>query len=106
MRAYQRLYYKKNRVKKLKQARARWVKNKTRKLAQARAQYARRMGVRPTRCECCSRVVTKRRLHRDHNHVTGRFRGWLCSQCNVGIGMLGDDKRGVMRAARYLGRKP
>ena len=41
-------------------------------------------------------------LHLDHNHKTGRFRGWLCTRCNVGIGMLGDNIIGLRRAIRYL----
>ena len=34
----------------------------------------------------------------DHDHETGRIRGVLCFQCNVGIGRLGDTLEGVMRA--------
>jgi hypothetical protein len=44
-------------------------------------------------------------MHLDHDHVTGKFRGWLCGACNRGIGMLGDNLAGVMRAAAYLQRK-
>lgn len=44
----------------------------------------------------------KRRLHLDHCHTTGRFRGWLCSPCNTGIGLLGDSIEGVTRALEYL----
>lgn len=102
--AYQRAYYKRNRSKKLRQARARWAKNRAEKLAKARAQYARRMSGRPTACQCCGRKATTRRLSKDHNHATGAFRGWLCGQCNVGIGMLGDTRVGVKRAVRYLER--
>jgi hypothetical protein len=40
----------------------------------------------------------------DHCHVTGKFRGWLCRECNVGIGKLGDDIAGVRRAIAYLER--
>jgi len=57
----------------------------------------------PTRCECC-KGVTKRRLHVDHNHRTKRFRGWLCSNCNTGIGLLGDTINGVDQAVRFLRR--
>jgi hypothetical protein len=40
----------------------------------------------------------------DHCHVTGKFRGWLCRECNVGLGKLGDDIAGVRRAIAYLER--
>lgn len=39
----------------------------------------------PERCECCGLPPsTKRGLHLDHCHLTGRFRGWICHQCNTG----------------------
>jgi len=50
-------------------------------------------------CECCGR---DRRLFVDHCHTTGRFRGHICQQCNVGLGNLGDDEAGLLRAIRYL----
>jgi len=53
-----------------------------------------------TPCESCGRG--DRSLVWDHNHESGAFRGWLCSTCNSGIGMLGDDIFGILAAARYL----
>jgi len=41
----------------------------------------------------------------DHCHTTQEFRGWLCSDCNVAIGKLGDDTQGVLKALDYLERK-
>lgn len=40
----------------------------------------------------------------DHNHKTGLFRGGLCGNCNVGIGMLGDNIEGLEKALAYLKR--
>ena len=57
---------------------------------------------KPNKCECCGRLQGRKSFHRDHDHGTGRFRGWLCSQCNTGIGMLGDSVLGVLAAAEYL----
>ena len=55
------------------------------------------------RPEICERPgCGYRALHLDHNHKTGRFRGWLCTRCNVGIGMLGDNITGLRQAIRYL----
>ena len=59
----------------------------------------------PDDCECCSRKLDKAfRTHLDHDHVTGKFRGWLCNQCNLGIGHLGDSIEGLERALAYLRR--
>ncbi len=42
------------------------------------------------------------RLHMDHDHETGEFRGWLCSDCNKGIGSFKDDVNLLAGAAEYL----
>lgn len=40
-------------------------------------------------CALCSeRNEFTNGLHADHCHETGRFRGWLCAQCNVGLGYM------------------
>lgn len=57
----------------------------------------------PKRCECCQgRPTGKGQLHADHDHATKKFRGWICSKCNLGIGSLGDTIAGLRRAIRYL----
>lgn len=56
----------------------------------------------PSACECCGRPPGLRRLHADHDHNTGAFRGWLCARCNPAIGALGDNIEGVGKALRYL----
>ena len=38
----------------------------------------------------------------DHNHITHKFRGWLCHDCNRAIGALGDSPDKCIRAAEYL----
>lgn len=96
--------------------RARYRRNKN-KIAQQRrdrigAIRAQRGLPEPTRpepvlCECCGRHFSstdKRgyRLSLDHDHTTGKFRGWLCGDCNRGIGLLGDNLEGVRRALAYL----
>lgn len=38
----------------------------------------------------------------DHSHVTNKFRGWLCHDCNKGLGFLGDSSEKCDRASKYL----
>lgn len=42
------------------------------------------------------------KMHIDHDHATGRFRGVVCDSCNLGIGKFYDDPRLLVAAAKYL----
>lgn len=57
---------------------------------------------KPEFCECCGKIPRKWCL--DHDHKTDKFRGWLCDKCNTGIGKLGDNLEGVMKAVKFLKR--
>jgi hypothetical protein len=54
---------------------------------------------RPEKCDCCHTIKP---LTVDHIHGTIILRGWLCNNCNVGIGHIEDNLEGVLRAAVYL----
>lgn len=58
-------------------------------------------------CELCGRDNPGKGRARwclDHDHETGLFRGWLCSSCNLGLGLLGDNLASLERAVDYLRR--
>lgn len=57
---------------------------------------------KPEFCECCGGPPGKKSMALDHDHVTGKFRGWICHSCNLGIGRPGDTIGGLMRAVTYL----
>lgn len=38
----------------------------------------------------------------DHDHATGKFRGWICKHCNTGMGLLGDDQSSIEKCLHYL----
>ncbi len=54
-------------------------------------------------CDICMKSDDgERGLHLDHDHKTGRFRGWLCHQCNIMIGMAGDNPALLAKATDWL----
>ena len=55
---------------------------------------------KPELCECCKKVPPKWCL--DHEYETEQFRGWLCENCNLGLGLLGDNLQGITNAMNYL----
>jgi hypothetical protein len=51
-------------------------------------------------CEICGLRFGK--LCVDHNHVTNKIRGCLCSQCNSAIGLMKEDIDALLSAIKYL----
>src|SRR3990167_1958797 len=45
---------------------------------------------RPEACEICQ---IKGVMMFDHDHKTGKFRGWICMKCNTVLGKVNDDKK-------------
>ena len=56
------------------------------------------------RCGICTQPESRkgRRLSLDHDHVTGRLRGFICSACNILLGRAKDKPELLERAASYL----
>jgi Recombination endonuclease VII len=46
----------------------------------------------------------EKRLHIDHDHKTGDFRGLLCTRCNTALGLAEDDPDRLIALAMYLER--
>lgn len=57
------------------------------------------------RCAICS-SRPRAGLVIDHDHDTGKVRGLLCNNCNLGLGLMGDDSERLARAATYLASPP
>lgn len=54
-------------------------------------------------CAICGKTNTGgKRLFIDHDHKSGAVRGLLCTHCNTGIGMFGDDREILAAAISYL----
>ena len=54
---------------------------------------------KPEFCDIC---IKKRKIYFDHDHKTGKFRGWICVQCNIALGMVGDDISILEKLIDYL----
>lgn len=54
-------------------------------------------------CNLCNNLfVNNKDKHTDHCHVTKKFRGILCSRCNLGIGLFMDSVYNFNSAIAYL----
>ena len=55
-------------------------------------------------CHICgiNESSLNKRLCMDHDHKTGKFRGWLCSKCNTMLGMACDSMDTLDKAMEYL----
>jgi hypothetical protein len=60
-----------------------------------------------TNCDLCGRLFnrSKKEPKVDHCHTTGIVRGVLCSSCNTGLGLLGDNTDSLIKAIKYLNKK-
>jgi hypothetical protein len=82
--------------------RERWLKKYDLTVEQYEAMAERQSG----RCAICggSEPKTNGGLHWcvDHDHATGKVRGLLCHDCNIGLGKFRDETSLLLRAADYL----
>ena len=56
------------------------------------------------KCFACglSEGENGKRLCLDHSHQDGRFRGFLCGNCNTALGLLGDSEVGITQLLAYV----
>jgi hypothetical protein len=51
---------------------------------------------------CKDPLVPGKEEHIDHDHVTGKVRGILCTHCNTALGKFRDDPEVILMAAQYI----
>lgn len=57
-------------------------------------------------CDICnSTFVPWTKFHIDHCHATGKVRGLLCHNCNIGLGNFKDSKESLSKAIKYLDKE-
>jgi transcription elongation factor Elf1 len=58
-------------------------------------------------CPICGKnsIIGITKIVLDHDHSTGKVRGWICESCNTGIGRFDDDLEIVYKAVEWLMRE-
>ena len=90
-----------------------YLRSTCRKCAREHAAVTKRLrdihGLPPEgyQCPVCERVAEEVKQHNgswvvDHCHVTNKFRGWLCHNCNRALGCFSDNIGRLKRAIDYL----
>jgi hypothetical protein len=62
----------------------------------------------PFQCPICQKITIPgltSKVVLDHDHSTGKVRGWICDSCNTGIGRFKDDISLLERAIAFLKTK-
>ena len=54
---------------------------------------------KPDVCDICP---SQEQIEFEHDHKTGKFRGWTCHMCNWIIGLANDDPKRLIAIAKYL----
>jgi len=73
-----------------------------RKLAKERTEAKKNAPPKPEVCDICGKVPpNSRNWQLDHDHQSGKYAGWLCKDCNVGLGKLGDSATTITKAWMY-----
>lgn len=70
------------------------------------AEYNNLLNKQNHRCAICKQPPTIKRLAVDHCHTTGKVRGLLCFNCNVGLGKFREDTALLRKAVVYLETEP
>jgi hypothetical protein len=92
------VYHKNNRAKVTKQQ---LISHRRREYGLTEEEYNNMVLSQNNMCAICNKP-SDRTLHIDHDHITGKVRGLLCSNCNLGIGLLQEDLIILDRAIEYL----
>ncbi|MEK6878318.1 MAG: endonuclease domain-containing protein [Nanoarchaeota archaeon] len=58
---------------------------------------------KPDKCEICFQYPKKNQyICFDHDHKTGKFRGWICQNCNAVLGLANDNIDVLNNMIKYL----
>lgn len=66
-------------------------------------EYNEKLRMQDYKCAICS-INIENKGHYDHCHKTGKYRAFLCSNCNRGLGHFQDSKEILSNAIDYLNK--
>ncbi len=73
--------------------------NNLRRYGIAQSDYEAMKESQSGKCLICQE---EKKLYVDHNHITNKVRGLLCSNCNTAIGMIGENIKLAHEIIKYL----
>lgn len=76
-----------------------WKNVRRRRKQKSKEEIAGRL--KPEQCELCGENGV---ICFDHDHKTGKFRGWICQRCNTTIGFVEDSIPLLLRIIDYLNK--
>lgn len=114
--SYKKIYYVKNKQKVLKKSKEWKIKNKVKHREYMKEYSCKKFhgitletkqklfNIQGEFCLICENklIFGDKRTHYDHNHKTGKFRGFLCGNCNRALGYFKDSKIIISKALNYL----
>src|SRR6266542_47593 len=109
MRAYQRAYYHANPHFKERKLKVSFRNKIKQKFNLSIEDYHNLLEKQDFKCAICktdkSNAKNKKSLCLDHDHKTGKVRGFLCHSCNRGLGSFKDSSEALTEAIKYLNEK-
>lgn len=69
-------------------------------------QFQKMIKIQKNKCAICKKVfIGPKAPAVDHNHLTKKIRGLLCSSCNTGLGNFKDSLKYLLQAIKYIRKK-
>ncbi len=83
-----------------------WERHTIRTYQKDEIDYYAQLAIQGGGCDMCGKSEEEngQHLNWDHCHIYGYIRGLLCSDCNLGLGCIGDTLHAARAAVAYLER--
>jgi hypothetical protein len=99
---YESSYYKNNHEARKKRSIRELERSRLKRYQLSSSEFKSLLEVQYNCCAICTIDITNSIQNVDHCHFTGKVRGILCTNCNTGLGKLGDTEDSLLKALQYL----